>query len=153
MTLSRTTGIATERQRRSNWLPGLVAALAISLFGITAHAATPKDSNLSKEDKACLECHAKPNLEKTLANGEKLSLVIPAKGFAESVHNSSGCEGCHSDVDLASHGKEPKNIASRRAQSLGMMDTCRDCHKKTVKQYEDSVHSALVRTGREKAPL
>ena len=93
-----------------------------------------------------------PNLEKTLANGEKLSLVIPAKGFAQSVHNSSGCEGCHSDIDLASHGKEPKTIASKRANSLERMETCRDCHKKTVKQYEDSVHSALVRTRQRKGP-
>ena len=134
-------------------LPGLVAALAFSLLGMTAHAADAKDAVLSKEDKACLECHAKPNLEKTLGNGEKLSLVIPAKGFAQSVHNSGGCEGCHSDVDLASHGKEPRQIASKRANSLERMETCRDCHKKTMKQYDDSVHSALVRTGSEKAPL
>jgi predicted CXXCH cytochrome family protein len=153
MTLSRTLGVTVKARRRSSTLLGVVAALAISLWGMTAHAANPKDAGLSKEDKACLECHAKPNLVKTLANGEKLSLVIPAKGFAESVHNSSGCEGCHSDVDLASHGKEPKDIASKRANSLERMETCRDCHKKTMKQYEDSVHSAMVRTGSEKAPL
>jgi len=139
--------------RRGIALLGVVAALAFSLWGMTAHAANPKDTGLSKEDKACLECHARPNLEKTLANGEKLSLVIPAKGFADSVHASSGCEGCHSEIDLASHGKEPKPIASKRAYSLERMEACRDCHKKTMTQYEDSVHSALVRTGSEKAPL
>ncbi len=137
---------------RGNILMGVVAALAIGVAGLS-HAANPKDAVLSKEDQACLECHAKPGLEKTLANGEKLSLVISPKGFVRSVHGSSGCEGCHSEIDLASHAKEPRAIASRRAVALERMEACRDCHKKTVTQYEDSVHSALVRTGSEKAPL
>jgi predicted CXXCH cytochrome family protein len=131
---------------------GLAAALAFSLAG-PAHTADSKETALSKEDKACLECHAKPGLQKTLASGETLSLVIPEKAFARSVHASSGCEGCHSEIDLASHGKEPRVIASRRAVALEHLDTCRDCHKKTVTQYEDSVHSALVKAGSEKAPL
>ena len=153
MKLCRTPGVHMKAQRRSSTLLGVVAALAISLWGMTAHAANPTDTSLSKEDKACLECHARPNLEKTLANGEKLSLVIAAKGFAQSVHASGGCEGCHSEIDLKDHGKQPKDIASKRAYSLERMETCRDCHKKTVKQYEDSVHSALVRAGSDKAPL
>ena len=132
---------------------GAVAAVAFSLLGLAAQAAGPKDATLSSEDKVCLDCHAKPGLVKTLANGQKLSLVVPAKGFAQSVHNSSGCEGCHSDIDLKGHVKEPKSIASKRAFALEQMETCRDCHKKTVKQYDDSVHSALVRTGSDKAPL
>jgi hypothetical protein len=139
--------------RRGNILMGVAAALALSLFGLAAHAANSKDASLSKEDQVCLECHARPDLQKTLVNGEKLSLAISAKGFAQSVHGSSGCEGCHSEIDLASHGKEPKAIASKRAVALERMEACRDCHKKTVTQYEDSVHSALVKAGSEKAPL
>ena len=147
----RFTGIPSGQLRRSRALAGLAAALALSLFGLVAHAAPAKDT-LSSEDQACLECHAKPELAKNLANGEKLSLFIAPKGFAGSVHNSSGCEGCHSDVD-AGHSKAVKPIASKREQSLGMMETCRDCHKKTMKMYEDSVHSALVKAGSDKAPL
>jgi hypothetical protein len=146
-------GETVDRPRRSSFLSGAVVAVAFALLGLTAQAAAPKDATLSKEDKVCLDCHSKPGLEKTLASGEKLSLVIPAKGFAQSVHLSSGCEGCHSDIDLASHDKEPKSIAGKRAFALAQMETCRDCHKKTVKQYEDSVHSALVREGSAKAPL
>jgi len=131
----------------------LAAVVAIAFFmpPMTTHAAN--DQTLSKEDKACLECHAKPELEMTLADGAKLSLFIPARAFAESTHNSSGCDGCHSDIDLKTHGTQKKNINSKREQSLAMMETCRDCHKKTVKQYEDSVHSALVQEGSKKAPL
>jgi len=146
-------GESADLPRRDRFLSGAVVAVAFALLGLTAQAAAPKDTTLSKEDKVCLDCHAKPGLEKTLASGEKLSLVIPAKGFAQSVHLSSGCEGCHSDIDLAGHSKEPKSIAGKRAFALAQMETCRDCHKKTVKQYEDSVHSALVRDGSEKAPL
>jgi len=146
-------GESADLPRRNSFLSGAVVAVAFALLGLTAQAAAPKDTTLSKEDKVCLDCHAKPGLEKTLASGEKLSLLIPAKGFAQSVHLSSGCEGCHSDIDLAGHSKEPKSIAGKRAFALAQMETCRDCHKKTVKQYEDSVHSALVRDGSEKAPL
>ena len=152
MTIFRTADPGAGRPRRSNAFLGFAAALAFSLLGLAAHAAPPAKAELSSEDKACLECHAKPELEKTLANGDRLSLFIAPKGFAGSVHNSSGCEGCHSDVD-AGHSKNQKKIASKRAISLEMMETCRDCHKKTMKQYDDSVHSAMVRTGNAKAPL
>ncbi|HMA06750.1 MAG TPA: cytochrome c3 family protein [Ramlibacter sp.] len=153
MSLSLIPGAAVDRLRRGIILLGLAAALPLVLSVTAAHAADAKIASLSKEDLACLECHAKPELEKTLANGEKLSLVIAAKAFAGSVHASGGCEGCHSEIDLKDHGKQPKAIASKRANSLERMETCRDCHKKTVKLYEDSVHSALVRSGSEKAPL
>ena len=151
--------ITCRTARAGNWpcfasaCAGLLAALALALPGAAAHAASTKDSALSKEDKACLECHAKPDQFKTLANGEPLSLVISSKRFAESLHASSGCEACHSDIDAASHAKEPKKIATRRALAAEMMETCRDCHKKAVTQYQDSVHSALVRIGSDKAPL
>jgi hypothetical protein len=152
MTPSRTTGLPAGWPRRSKALLGCAAALAFALFGLAAHAA-PAAQSLSSEDKACLECHAKPGLEKTLASGERMPLFVAPKAFVTSVHNSSGCEGCHSDVDLADHGKQPRSIASKREHSVGLMETCRDCHKKTMKQYDDSVHSALVRTGSAKAPL
>jgi Cytochrome c554 and c-prime len=153
MTRSRAPGHAVSWTGLGSALASAALALAFAVFGAGAHAAVAKDTTLSKEDKVCLDCHAKPDQHKTLKNGEKLSLVISPKGFAESVHNSSGCEGCHSDIDLADHGKQPKSIASKREHSTALMETCRDCHKKTVKQYEDSVHSALVRAGSDKAPL
>ena len=153
MTRSRAPGHAVSWTGLGSTLASAALALAFAVFGAGAHAAVAKDTTLSKEDKVCLDCHAKPDQYKTLKNGEKLSLVISPKGFAESVHNSSGCEGCHSDVDLADHGKQPKSIASKREHSTGLMETCRDCHKKTMKQYDDSVHSALVRAGSDKAPL
>jgi predicted CXXCH cytochrome family protein len=136
---------------------GAVLALAITLAAGPVQAAAPQDRPLSKEDQACLDCHAKAGLRKTLANGEDLSLYIAPQEFAQSKHNSSqaGCEGCHSDIDSKTHGQPGHEaaLASKRSHSVQAMETCRDCHKKTMKQYEDSVHSALVRTGSAKAPL
>jgi hypothetical protein len=144
-----------EEDAMSSILLTAVVATALSLLGVGARAAegAAEEKALSKEDKVCIECHAQPGLEKTLASGERLSLSIPPKRFAESVHNSSGCDGCHSEIDLKDHGKAKKTIASKREYSLGMMETCRDCHKKIVKLYQDSVHAALVQAGSAKAPL
>jgi hypothetical protein len=151
MPASPTTGVPVKPPRRTGLLLAAVVAMAMSLLGMGAHAA--EDEGLSKEDQACLDCHAKPNLETTLANGEKMSLHIAPKRFADSAHLSSGCEGCHAEIDLNDHGKDKKIIASKREHARSMMETCRDCHKKTVKLYEDSVHSALVQTGSAKAPI
>lgn len=153
MTICRTAPARLDWPRLVSACAGLLAALALALPSPAAHAANTKDASLSKEDKACLECHAKPDQHKTLADGEQLSLVISPKRFAESLHNSSGCEACHSDIDAAKHASEPRKIASRRALAAEVMEGCRDCHKKAVTQYQDSVHSALVRAGSDKAPL
>ncbi|HJV62595.1 MAG TPA: cytochrome c3 family protein [Albitalea sp.] len=152
MTRSRTTGV-TAGPRPFGILRAAAAAIALSMLGLAAHAAEPKKEGLSKEDKACLECHAKPTLEKTLGNGEKLSLHVAEKAYADSVHGSGGCDGCHSEIDAKDHGKDKKAIASKREESLAMTETCRDCHKKVFKQYDDSVHAALVREGNKDAPV
>ena len=147
----RTTARSADRSRRGHAFLGVAAALAISLFGFAAQAA-PAAAALSGEDKACLECHAKPDVEKTLADGRKLSLHVAARPFAQSVHAGEGCAACHSALEDG-HDKQPRKIASRRALATELMEQCRDCHGKTMKQYEDSVHSALVRAGSDKAPL
>lgn len=151
MTSVRTTSRSADRRRRREAFFGVAAALAFSLVGLAVHAA-PAAAALSDEDRACLECHARPQLEKALGNGEKLSLQVAGKAFAQSVHGNEGCAACHSGLEDG-HDKQPRKIASRRALATELMEQCRDCHQKTMKQYEDSVHSALVRAGSDKAPL
>ncbi len=154
MTRSRTLSAAARPPfHRASVILAMMAAIALFMMSMAVHAADDKDKGLSDEDMACLKCHSKPGQEKTLGNGEKLSLFIGTKAFAESVHGKEGCEGCHSEIDAKTHGKERTSIASKREHALSMMDACRDCHKKTFKQYEDSVHAALVQDGSEKAPL
>jgi len=130
-------------------------ALALTLVAGPALAADPADSKLSKEDQACLECHAKPGARKTMANGETLSLYIAADAFTASKHAREGCEGCHSQIDTDTHGKpgNEQKLASKRSHAVESTETCRDCHQKTMKKYDDSVHWALVKAGSAKAPL
>ncbi len=136
-------------RRKSFILTGIVA-LVLGLAGMAAHAA---DAELSKEDKACLSCHDKEGLVKTLESGELLSLQISTQTFVESMHLGTSCEDCHSDLDAKTHGKEKKSIKSKRDFSLSMRESCRTCHKKNFTEYEDSVHAALIKEGSKKAPM
>jgi deoxycytidylate deaminase len=44
-------------------------------------------------------------------------------------------------------------MKSRLEMSQVMQDTCRDCHKKKYKEYDDSIHALLIEDGNDKAPL
>ena len=135
-----------------SWDTMLAVALAclLSFFVFAAHAG---DGDLSKEDKACLACHDKERMTKSLGNGEVLSLSISTQGYLESMHKGTSCEDCHSNIEAKTHGKLEKPVASKRDFSLSMRESCRDCHKKKFTQYDDSVHAALAKAGNRKAPL
>jgi predicted CXXCH cytochrome family protein len=144
----------SSSQHKAFW--GAALALVLGLVLGPAHAAAPAEASaLSKEDQACLECHAKPGLRKTTEKGEMLPLYIAPQPFAASKHARQGCEGCHSQIDTATHGKpgNEQKMASKRSHAVEAMETCRDCHQKTMKKYDDSVHFAMVKTGSAKAPL
>ncbi len=130
----------------------LIAALVLGLAftGINAIAAS---GPLSKETMACLGCHDKEGLNKTLKNDETLSLYVSTKSFAESMHQGTECEDCHSNIDAKTHGKIKSPINSAREYSLSMRESCRECHKKKFSEYEDSVHAALIKDGNKKAPI
>lgn len=140
----------TSCSRPKQFILSAFVALALGLSGMAAHA---QDAELSKEDKACLVCHDKEGLTKTLQSGEQLSLQISTQDFVASRHLGTSCEDCHSDIDSKTHGKLKKAIKSRRDYSLSMRESCRTCHKKKVVEYEDSVHAALIKEGSTKAPM
>ena len=130
-------------------LAGMLA-FVLSFTGLTAHAA---EGEMSKESKACLSCHDKAGLAKTLESGEVLSLNVSTKAYTESMHKKADCEDCHSNLDSKTHGKVKSAIKSKREFTLGMRESCRDCHKKKATEYDDSVHAALIKAGNKKAPL
>lgn len=150
MANSWTMSNAFQRLRRQGLILTSAVALMAFLPGMGVHA---EDEGLSKETKACLKCHDKEGEQKTLNNNEKLSLHVSTKAFEESEHRKTECEDCHSDIDAKTHGKVKKSIESKRAYTLSMKDSCRECHKKPFKSYEDGLHAALVKAGDEKAPL
>lgn len=150
MKSSRTMGHLLQSSRAMRLMMASLLALALIFVGLTAQAA---QAELSKEDKACLSCHDKEGLVKTLESGEILSLGISTKAYVESMHLGTSCEDCHSNLDAKTHGKVKQPISSKRDFSLTMRETCRDCHKKKFTQYEDSVHAASIKAGSKKAPL
>jgi len=150
MNSSRRLGNMISSWRLTTSMLGVLLTVVLSMVGLAAHAA---EGELSKENRSCLACHDKEGFGKTLESGENLSLAISTQAFSESMHNSTNCEDCHSDIDAKTHGKAKQTIQSKRAFSLGMRETCRYCHKKKFTQYEDSVHAALIAAGSKKAPL
>jgi hypothetical protein len=146
-------GSAGGRVRRP-FIMGALGALAgfaaLAWSGVASPAAA---ADLSTSDKLCLTCHSMPGLEKPLANGEKLSLHIPGDSFANSVHSALGCTGCHTDISLPSHPGAGRQIQSRPAFSAKMMQVCATCHANEFKQWNTSVHAALVKQGNPVAPV
>ncbi|NJD34381.1 MAG: hypothetical protein FIA96_06035, partial [Betaproteobacteria bacterium] len=88
-----------------------------------------------------------------LSPEQAMFLVLQLLQGLASAHRKTDCEDCHSDIDATTHGKVKKSIESRRAYSLSMKGSCRECHKKPFKSYEDGLHAALVKAGDDKAPL
>ena len=134
----------------------MAVMLAIGFF-IAVPDARSESVDLSKTTQACLTCHDKEGEQKKLENGELLPLHISTKAYTESVHKETDCEDCHSNIESKTHGKEKISIKSRRDYTLGMGESCRECHKKNFKAYADGLHAALVKEGskadRKDAPL
>ncbi|WP_088280061.1 cytochrome c3 family protein [Ideonella sp. A 288] len=125
--------------------------LACCLLAGPAHA---KTAEFSDESKACLKCHEKPDIAaKKLEDGKTLSMHIRGADYLAAQHVEQDCTDCHSDLDDKTHGKVSTPLASRRALMESMQETCRDCHKKRQKLYDDGLHAALVKQGSDKAPL
>ena len=138
---------AKHRWAVSSLLHGLLLATLALAIGFGSTDARAQKSELSKETSACLSCHDREGQDKTLESGEKLSLHVSTKAFAESMHKGTECEDCHANLDAKTHGKAKASIKSLRAYSLGMGESCRDCHKKNFKAYDDGLHAALVKEG------
>jgi hypothetical protein len=134
--------------------PVAVALAWLLLPAVAAAAAVfvSDDLELNDEDRVCLECHADPALTRRLDDGSTRSVHVSPQWFAASMHANEGCEACHAEIDLDHHG-EPHQAVRSELGRLEVMETCRDCHRKPVKQYEDSVHLAMARHGSAEAPL
>ncbi|MFM2067536.1 MAG: hypothetical protein RLZZ584_2445 [Pseudomonadota bacterium] len=130
--------------------------LAILILVMVVLALLPRSlraGELSKDSQACVKCHDRPDLATTLDDGSRLSLHVSAQGYLASVHKDQDCTDCHSQLDDKTHGKGKTTLESHRALTAAMQDSCRDCHKKKFKQYDDSIHAALVKAGDTRAPL
>ncbi len=106
----------------------------------------------SNSDAKCLKCHSK-NLKKSMEDGKKLSLLVPAADFADSAHGGIGCTGCHQEIAGRKHPKTKIAISNRRDYSIEQNKSCSGCHAAKAKQYEGSIHASLVADGNQTAPV
>ena len=127
-----------------------LAAAVLAVASLSAHAAGSARSQL---DEQCLGCHSAKGLEMKLANGEKLSLQVDGSAFAKSAHSKIGCAVCHANTSFENHPPVKAKIASGREYSLALTKVCDFCHGAISKQYEGSIHAALLRDGNASAPI
>jgi len=128
---------------------GVVAVLTLQFVPVATciAAATTSDG-----DAKCLACHSM-ELQKSLVNGENLSLQVPVADFTESVHGNFGCTSCHQDIGKRRHPGTKVIINSKREYSVLQNQSCRNCHAAKFNQYEGSIHASLVADGNHAAPL
>jgi len=133
------------------------AVVALAASFLLLPAATPRafaaDNTPSAADQQCLGCHGVAGMDKKLEDGDILHLHVPGDMFAKSVHSSIGCTGCHSDVNPAAHPPADKKIQSARSFAISTTKLCSNCHADKFKQWQTSIHAALVRAGNPAAPI
>jgi hypothetical protein len=130
--------------------------VSLAVFGAVLLVASPATANTAsdpgfKDDTKCLKCHSRKR-EKSLEDGNVLSLHVSVEEYASSVHSEIGCTSCHKAIAGKKHpSREP--IANRHDYSLALNQSCRDCHAESFEQYEGSIHASLVAGGNHSAPV
>lgn len=83
----------------------------------------------------CLECHGERGFAKTI-KGEKVSLFVDKAALEGSVHKSSLCVDCHTDVKEIPHKETLSQVQ------------CKRCHGQEAIIFRDSVHGKAIRLGK-----
>lgn len=105
------------------------------------HKVNPQNIVITISDRACLRCHAKLDIHKTVDNKE-ISLTVDNKDIAASVHREIPCVKCHSDVS-------PER--SRPCETARQVD-CSNCHAEVANRYFESGHGQAYFKKDERAP-
>ena len=131
----------------------VLAVAALGVQPVVAAAGAGKAQALSDADRACLYCHGPEGSASKPASGAASTRPVDNEAFARSLHGPIGCEGCHEDVSLPAHPGDVKRPESARRYALAQSQPCRACHVGVFKNYERSVHAALLRKGNVAAPV
>lgn len=111
--------------------------LAVSTGGNPVGSAYPE----SISQKACLECHANPELKSVTKRGAGLQLTVSDHHYDRSVHGNMECVTCHApEATAEDFADTPHNLTPEALPS------CMNCHSESfdyVKhQLAESVHFA-----------
>jgi cytochrome b subunit of formate dehydrogenase len=105
------------------------------------HKARKSSVALNLADQACLKCHERPDVHKTVA-GKEIPLVVTKEELSNSVHRAVTCVKCHSDVNPSLH---------RPCATAGKVD-CASCHTDISEQYAKSGHGEHAKLGNKDVP-
>jgi len=138
-----------------------VSLVVFALAGLVGPvAASPGPSSVQNpvaiparvpDNAACLFCHDKPGLTRSLPNGETLSLTIDLSHFADSAHQGVACSGCHANIVTFPH--PDLQFQNFREFSLQMYTVCQKCHEEQYNKTLDSVHMRSVAAGNSNAAI
>jgi predicted CXXCH cytochrome family protein len=124
----------------------LLAATAVAVPADAARSAAPPAQDKPSND-FCLGCHSQAGMTKALGNSETLPLTIDPEAFKHSVHNGENivCVDCHTDITTFPH--PAFQAESRRAVTLRLYQSCKNCHAEQYNKVLDSVHQQALAAG------
>ncbi len=107
----------------------VVAVLVLASNTVKAHALDEND---------CLSCHGSPDLTKTNAGGEKISLYVSEDAVNTTAHRFIDCTTCHTS--------EPHKVATPLTK-LSLAEKCGSCHQYQYKLHLESIHGQQLVQG------
>jgi hypothetical protein len=115
---------------------------------------TSRLEEILKQNDKCMRCHKRDRTKPTEDGGE-MSLQVHREDYLASAHAEVSCTSCHRAIGNKKHPSKSTNvsISSQRDYSVEMNRNCRKCHIKKYKEYQGSVHAAMISQGSDKAPL
>jgi len=101
----------------------------------------------------CIGCHSQQGMSRQLSDGSILQLTISGERFRESVHGEEdiACVDCHVNIDTFPH--PAFSGATRRAVTLELYTSCKDCHLEQYDSVLDSVHQKALAGGNDNAAV
>jgi predicted CXXCH cytochrome family protein len=117
----------------------------------SAHAATRISGGgiAASEEAYCMKCHKTENIMK-FATGKIVSTKVNTESLKSSAHRNLGCSDCHFNFSAEDHPK--RRFRSEREYRIASFEMCRRCHFDKYSQVSNSIHYAMISSGRLNAP-
>jgi predicted CXXCH cytochrome family protein len=130
----------------------LVLGIALAGSAQAAPAGLPLQQDGPSND-YCIGCHSQQGMSRQLGDGSVLPLTISGEQFRQSVHGEEdiACVDCHTNMTTFPHPEFA--AASRRAVTLDLYTSCKDCHSEQYDNVLDSVHQRALAGGNEDAAV
>jgi len=129
-----------------------VCCLLFAVFCLLSfvYAGVPISLKSFQDNKICLVCHRKQNLNKILPSGRIVSLFVDENIFNSSAHKERMCTECHSEIKEVPHKQEIKIVSCTNCHYLGTKYAVPQI--KGYQQYQQSVHKSALLKGNPDAP-